>query len=266
MDKRKLILPFDGVAFAVGRREGEAERKLAGGKVGTRYKQVGTFSHDSLYPTETSWGSYEVWRRSKCRFLDHKIRVDRLEDIQQGTMEFIGELAELSELFQDLQDPMAIMDGGKLRGKLLNEAGDCFFTGSWALNAWGGTTAVDNTTLGVEEMSPDEIASIVLRPGCGQARFKMGMSMISGSLISAMTYAGMTANAYKKERFQRRAQDAEVQQARIKDAMVSVALILYILGSNVSEAMATNIEKLDHRFPNGYQPGMGGGDRTGKGA
>jgi hypothetical protein len=218
------------------------------------------------------------------------VRSDMLEEINQATLEFVGEAAELAELCY--QNGFKTLYGDN-RKKLIDECGDILFTASWALDAWCLNplpgVGLDNTMLAdVWEMAaqytnpflemddtelvrvtdddpPAMIAQTILQSG-GMALAKnrgfvgTANSMIFHHASSVSMLAGLTANAYKKLRYQRREQSIPTQMERICTALISVNILLIMANSSIEEAMTVNRAKLDKRYPDG--PAEGGGIRT----
>lgn len=237
-----------------------------------------------------TWDDYLAWRKSKCRPYDYTNgpamatigfdpsipaeapRERALEEIDQAIHEFVGEVAELGELFIE-NGPLSFF--GSLRDKIIDECGDIFFCGAWALDAWG-----ENPFAGADDLEmirvTDEselamFAGVIAsrEPGeiLGNQKFVSILGgMIFNLMMTAQTNAGLLCNSYKKLRFQRRQQDVKVQVSRIANVLVAVNQILIIANSSVEEALKVNQRKLDARFPEGYKPGVGGGIRTGEGA
>lgn len=217
-----------------------------------------------------TWKSYVAWRTTKCPERDLDVEAERLADLDQATHEFVGEVAELGELFID-HGPAAFY--GDERKRLIDECGDILFCGMWALDAWGlnplaGTTD-EIELLEVAEGDPilaftEALASRPLEQVLGNQAF---VSMLGGVIFQAMlhaqTHAGLTANACKKRVYQGRPQDEEVQVGRIINTLVAVNQILVIANSSIEEALTRNQQKLDARYPTGWTGG--GGCRTGEG-
>ena len=238
-----------------------------------------------------TWPTYLAWRKSKCRPFanegtrfavkpniltgnepDESAKRRALEEIDQATLEFIGEVAELGELFID-NGPVTFF--GNLRDKLIDECGDIFFCGMWALDAWGQNPFYEADDLEMIRVTPEsELAMFAevlasRQPGevLGNQQFASVLGgMIFNFLMSAQTNAGLLANSFKKLRYQRRAQDVDTQVTRIGTVFLAINQILIIANSSVEEALKSNMRKLDARFPEGYKPGVGGGIRTGEGA
>lgn len=235
------------------------------------------------------WPIYCDWRQTKCRPYDHaslsklaadptadlpifasKDRERATEEIDQATHELVGECAELAEQIME-NGPLSFV--GDVREKLIDECGDILFCGCWALDAWGHNILRDAPGDAVELVIPDEnnpgkIIGEGLRAG-RQLNPTTGLQFME-FVLKATTIiqlnVGLTANAFKKLRFQRRSQDVNLQCERIMEAFINTNLLLITAGSTIGEAMAYNQKKLNSRYPDGYVAGMGGGIRTGDGA
>lgn len=235
-----------------------------------------------------SWPEFLAWRKTKCRpyhcdpnriavsvstpgkVLDND-HARALEEIDQAILEFIGEVAELSELFNDHG---AATFYGLYRQELIDECGDCFFCGAWAMDSWGANPlyqATDLELIRVTDEDPLAILAQIVQSSNGNPvpihpqHASIVKINVCGLLGSAMTHAGLLANSYKKLRYQRREQNVELQIGRIMQAMAAVNQILVVANSNVEEALRVNMFKLNSRYPEGYKPGQGGGIREGAG-
>ena len=237
-----------------------------------------------------TWADYIAWRKTKCRPFDYvdgprlalttsEARPNELtpygnralEEIDQATLEFIGEVAELGEML--IKDGPAIFYG-ELRDKLIDECGDILFTGTWALDAWGNNPLADADDLELIRVTDEDavaqfaqvIAGNPAEAVFGDQRF---ISMLGGMLfnlmLTAQTAAGLTANSFKKLKYQRREQNVDAQVGRIVSVLFSVNQILIVANSSVAEALKVNQRKINARFPDGYKPGQGGGHRVGEG-
>lgn len=242
-----------------------------------------------------TWASYAAWRRTKCRPCDHvrwpsvatvisdavpldavdAFKRDRaLEEIDQATHEFIGETGELGELFTEIGTGVFFGDS---RVKLIDECGDIYFCGLWALDAWGHNPLDDASISDLEFIRVEDDSNPLAQFAIAIANYKPDVllnsknfvqdlaSLVMPMLVSAMSNAALTANSFKKLRFQRREQKVAIQVERIITTLFMVNQILIIANSSVEEALISNQRKLDARFPNGYQSGVGGGIRTGAG-
>jgi hypothetical protein len=242
-----------------------------------------------------TWPTYMSWRKTKTRpydfvngpslatnppdglpfgastsTLDKRDRA--LEEIDQATHEFIGEVAELGELFIE-HGPTVFW--GNLRDKLIDECGDILFCATWAFDAWGSNPLNEADDLELMRVTDDNeltafaqvIASNQMGIVMGNAKF---VSMLGGMvfhlMLTAQTNAGLTANSFKKLRYQRREQDVDKQIGRIANTLIAVNQLLIVANSSVEEALKINMRKLDARRPGGYNPAVPGGIRTGEGA
>lgn len=240
----------------------------------------------------TPWPAYCDWRETKCRPYDliegprsahsevsvftggeeqpYPNRDRGIEEIDQATHELVGEVAEMAELIME-HGPASFV--GKTREKLIDECGDILFCGCWALDAWGHNVLRDAPDDDVELVIPDEnnpgkIIGDGLRSGMklNPTAGLQFMEFVLKSTVIAQINVGLTANSFKKLKFQRRQQDVNLQCERILEAFVHVNILLITAGSTIAEAMAFNQRKLNARYPDGYAHGQGGGIRTGDGA
>jgi hypothetical protein len=223
--------------------------------------------------TTLTWAEYLAWRKTKCRAFDPAVDGDtrRLEEIDQATHEVIGEIAELGELIL-ANGPNAFY---ATREKLIDECGDILFCAMWAIDAWAlRNPLADATDLELLRVTDeDEVAAFAqllaqypLQAVLANHQFVAALgNKVLHLMLQAQSFAGLTSNAFKKLRFQRRAQDPAKQLARIMQCLVAVNQILIIANSSVEEALRFNKRKLDARYPNGYLAGQGGGIRQGLG-
>jgi len=242
-----------------------------------------------------TWPDYLAWRKTKCKprkndrgeleayaeenhehvgesyIRERWPKQDWIEEIDQATHELVGEAAELAELFLD--NGLATFFGD-FRTKLIDECGDIFFCGAWALDAWGINPLADLDDLELVRIADDSflalftegIAAHTLEQVAENHQFTAALQRLTNILlIDIQTSAGLTSNAFKKLKFQRRDQAASVQVGRLMKALTTVNTLLIVANSSVEEALKTNQRKLNARFPEGYKPGVGGGIRTGAG-
>lgn len=227
--------------------------------------------HDPSNPTEDSFARFAVWRRTKCKPRRMADPVQRLDEVDQATAEFVGEVGEFSELI--LAHGIEVLYDPAHRAKLLDEAGDVFFCGSWAGDAWGANPLLlvkgppDNLLVG-EPLDALITAAdkLALFPDDAVTAAGVSRTLMVGALGMACNSA-LLCNAYKKLRFQRRAQDAQAQAMRIARTLIICGDVLAMANFQIRDALARNIAKLDARYPLGYQStAPGGGIRTGAGA
>lgn len=228
-------------------------------------------------------------------FLSCMLRQEQRADVVQATLEFVGEVGELSELIGE--HGVKVLWGDR-RAKLIDECGDILFTGTWLIEAWArnphpipddeaydATPAVahllderpiDNPLLGATDtelyrfeegdIHAQLAVHILNHGGMKLERDRSFVQVASATLVTDMirmlSWASLTANAAKKLAYQHREQDAQLQIDRVLGAFHAVNFILCVANSSVEEAMIVNRAKLDKRYPDGYQPGVGGGIRT----
>lgn len=214
---------------------------------------------------------YGSWRKTKCRPRDDTIEAERLEDLDQATHEFVGEVAELGELLLHGQGT-EIFKRPRL-GRLVDEIGDIWFTGMWLLDAWQVNSLVGedgphpNRVVPTDELETAQQMAVIIESGEAEGEAVDVIMGAAGVLAFQMgIFAGLLCNAFKKERWQQRKQDPEVQGERIRAVLSLSAHLLAMAGCEVSNALASNMGKLDRRYPNGFQAdGPGGGIRDAKG-
>ncbi len=236
------------------------------------------FLHSTKYPTHQHWTIYCDWRKSKCPPINSR---PPIVDLNQATLEFIGELGELACLVGE--HGAAVVMYPELTAEVVDEAGDCFFCGAWALDAWGinflrqmggdqpGVAILGSDDLEIERTLYSEYKDILVpheepdwEPTPTFIQMVKVFEHYSGvANLGACAHGNLTANALKKMLFQRRQQDPRVQCERIMMALTSVERCLVLCGKTVEDALLANITKLDARFPDGFQGD--GGIRTGKG-
>lgn len=209
--------------------------------------------------SEVDWGKYSQWRRSKTpvRRLDanfpgselldpvervKSVLVDKKEERLQATLEFIGEVAELSHVMMQ----QGICRKGSIGSeKFLDEAGDCLFCGTWALDAWsqGGRFPYESDEIRGSFVSDFEGKTLRMEEVFAHAAF------ISSS-------SGSVANLLKKERYQGKSGDlAAIYLIRV--VVRNIIMLLGYSGFSAQEAIDYNIDKLTKRYPNGFVPGGG---------
>jgi hypothetical protein len=239
------------------------------------------FTHDPDRPTHSNWSRYCDWRVSKCprrRIVSYQ---DAVGEINHATLEFLGELGELA--CHVGEHGAGVLMYEDLRAEAIDEAGDCFFTGSWALDAWGfnllrsyagvnevGILEVDGLAQEREVYSrcrerlrPDDAPGPDEEPSQEFMEHVKVFEHYSGIAgLTALAHAAQTANALKKIIYQGVGQDPQVQASRIMVALGSVERILAMIGATVEDALKANVAKLDARFPDGWKPG--GGIRSAK--
>jgi hypothetical protein len=159
------------------------------------------------------------------------------------------------------------------REKLLDEIGDIYFTASWVGDTWGFNVLALDTTPPPDEILPEHrrkfARNVVARlqdPDITVPEADEIVNRLVYLTLQMSANAGLLASSFKKARWQHRPQSIEIQGARVANVLLLAAEILAMADYQVSEALRRNIEKLDARYPEGYQPGPGSGIRTGKGA
>lgn len=218
------------------------------------------------------------------------VQFDQVEDVAQATLEFVGEVAELSELI-GAHGVKALW--GDNRNKLVDECGDILFTGTWLIEAWARNPIPEKNGRHTLEHILDErpvpnpllaatdtelyrfeegdvhasIALAIMQAGGMRLQqnrnfMQTASSVLLTDILQAMTYSGLTANAAKKLIYQHREQDAKLQIERVLGTFFAVNFILCMANSSIEEAMIANRKKLDSRYPSGFQAGVGGGIRT----
>ena len=227
--------------------------KVVAGRIGGPRGNVNRFVHDPDNPTHLDLRRFAEWRKSKCLPRNYDQPGDRLADLDQSTLELTGEAGEVAEVILRVSDePTAIYDP-KLREKLADEIGDVIFCASWHADAWGPNPLRTHAKMG-EALRNLQVT---------KEERSLATLVRLGLLLNCQT--GLLANAAKKVLVQGRDQDINVQFTRLTSVFDYCAMILSIAGSDVYEATARVVAKLDHRFPEGH-PLVGGGIRTGIGA
>jgi hypothetical protein len=211
------------------------------------------------------WHSYAQWRVGKTPPRNLEDKFERTQELCHATLEFIGEVAELTELAAI--GPGLLITNEDSRNNLVDEIGDVFFTGVWAMDAWGiNPLATTKQHTGVELISYnqkrliDPISSELISGLVSPDTEARARAMFNQNALSMSYKAGLTANALKKHIYQSRPQKVLDQVNRIAEAMVAAANILALTGTSVSDCLVRNIIKINRRFPNGWEPG--GGNRT----
>jgi hypothetical protein len=262
---------------------------LPGGTANPDAQILGADGQPAEAPPALTWDQYLAWRKTKCRPYDYANgpalatstktadldlpfpkRERALEEIDQATLEFIGEVAELAELFLK-HGPAAFY--GADRAKLIDECGDVFFCGAWVLDAWGRNPlygADDLEFVRVTDEDPLSRVAVILGTNPLEALARTPVvgvlgGMVLNALNVAQAHAGLLANSFKKLKYQRREQDVTRQVERVATVFFQVNQILILANSSVEDALLANKGKLDARYPDGYQPGQGGGHREGAG-
>lgn len=183
------------------------------------------------------WKSYSEWRKTKCPKRNLKDPLEQHMELNQSTLEFIGEVAELADLISKFGICNRNSDQGK---ELIDECGDIFFCGCWLLHA-------------IDQMHILEYVTEFYRPPQKEIDYAQTWSQLCGIQINA----GLLANSCKKEIFQFVNQNHDDSGLRVYRIFCQISDILYRTGSSVEEAIKFNKAKLDARFPDGWVPGGG---------
>lgn len=228
--------------------------------------------------------------RLKLKEVAPSVQSFQIEDLNQATLEFIGEVGELSELIG--AHGVKVLWGDN-RLKLIDECGDILFTGTWLIEAWARNpyskdkviysltellderpvpnpllAATDTELYRFEEGDVHANVALAIMQAGGMALMRnknfvqVASQLLLTDALQALTFSGLTANAAKKLIYQHREQDAKLQIERVLGTFFAVNFILCMANSSIEEAMIVNRKKIDSRYPNGYQPGVGGGIRT----
>ena len=239
----------------------------------------GSFPHSEKFPTDQHWSQYCEWRATKCPPSNER---HPLDELNQATLEYLGELGELACLVGEHGG--AVMIYPELTAKVVDEAGDAFFTGTWALDAWGinfltkmggdepGVAILSTDDLKTERTLFDSYKDVLVshdedpewKPDENFIRSLKLFEHYSGiAMLGALAHGSMTANALKKLVYHKRDQNVHQQCELILVALTCVERVLVMCGKTIQDALQANIAKLDARFPEGYP--QGGDDKTGKG-
>jgi hypothetical protein len=232
------------------------------------------WEHDPENPTHKSFPRYCAWRETKCRRRDTRHVEQLIEEMDEATHQFVGEVAELAELIFDeglscLMPDIAVYD-------LISEIGDIFFCGLWLLDAYRANPFRVDGCPAPNELRPEEelavarsiaerLATLDENEDLHQEERQAYQLALSQLSWKCCIDAGILCNYFKKIRWQQRAQSRAEMAERVVMVLYHCAHILAMAGATVEDALARNIEKLDTRFPDGYTV-PGGGIREGKGA
>lgn len=232
------------------------------------------WEHDPERPTHGSFPYYCAWRATKCRLRDISIPEQHLEEMDEATHQFVGEVAELGELFlkHDVQ-PFYVPER---RASLISEAGDIFFCGLWLLDAYRFNPFRAPEACPPNEIVPAESLEFSRQVAAAMAEMSPTDTLDADSKQSLLfavlslswqmgVHAGLLCNFFKKIRWQQNPQNRKDMAGHVGTVLAQTAQLLTMAGATVEDALARNIEKLDTRFPDGYVK-PGGGIREGKGA
>jgi hypothetical protein len=224
------------------------------------------FVHDPTKPTHEDWGRYCDWRRSKTPRRDLADMVQRIEDLDQATHEFVGAAAGLGDLVLTRGLALGVEDRDRLRDAI----GDLFFTGTWAADAWGtnplrGEDApAPGAFLDAERPASVEPLALGIAPEMDPELAEAVLGALGQLTLQVQTLAGLTCDAFRMARWHLRPPSGPLQGDRITQALLIAAQIAAVVGLTVSECLEAHIRTLDARFPDGFV--VGGGVRTGEGA
>lgn len=182
-----------------------------------------------------TWKSYSEWRRTKCPQRDLSDLVQRNEEITQATLEFIGEVAEVTANILWNSENLRTCDGKR---NIINECGDAIFCGSWVIDSWNQCKLIDRSDLRISNVNHE-----------GESLLELA--------AEASRFSGELANRLKKHKYQGKEQDPSLMASYTTCALLCIQLILEVVGSSVEEALRMNIDKLNRRYPNGFQTGGG---------
>jgi hypothetical protein len=230
--------------------------------------------HDPEAPTHESFPRYCAWRATKCRLRDITVPEQHLEELDESTHQFVGEVAELGELL--IKNDVRTFYVPETRAKLLSEAGDVFFCGLWLLDAIRLNVFRAEEAPRPNAIQSDEELSFGRRVGDALGDLPADTEIDEESkrsilfVVASMSWqmcvnAGLLCNDYKKIRWQQTPQPRKDMANRVGNVLCQTAHLLAMGRFGVEDALARNIEKLDIRFPDGYVK-PGGGIREGKGA
>jgi hypothetical protein len=225
-------------------------------------------SPEPIEEPRLTWAKYIEWRKGKCPPAEGR---PELDEVNQAIHEFVGEVAELGELFLEYGAETFVEP---VRTKLVDVCGDILFCACWVMDAYGQNPIDDTDGIELLRFEPGhtllQMAELIAAKwsDTDQKLHSRVTSVLEGvyqrAMLEAQTNAGLLCNSYKKLRYQRRAQDVSVQISRVVGVLITVNQFLVLASSTVLDALLVNTAKLDVRFPDGHT--IGGGDRTGKGA
>lgn len=222
-------------------------------------ERAGIIAQSAGTPAD-NWDAYCAWRRTKTPVRDLKDPAQAMEEMDQAIHEFVGEVAELSELFQ--QGEIRCYLNPTARSKVIDEAGDILFCGCWVLDAWR-RNPLEHTgqPLVFQPRNTDSFGAQIadsLRRGAVGPRESEIVGQLTTILLNRMlTSAGLLSNSFKKLKFQKRDQNADIQATRVLKVFKALDGILWNCDSSIQEALRYNVEKLDARYPDGHQTGGG---------
>jgi hypothetical protein len=223
-------------------------------------------------PTD-SWTAYSDWRKTKCP--SEGIR-SKVEDLDQAVHEFVGEVSEFAAVICDEGWTKCIDD---TRRKLLFEAGDVFFCGVWLMDACGSNVLREQAEIEFGGEDQDGHAERLMRlvigyleneakpGGASDESWASDVDSTSMALnlsaLQACIRAGSICDSFKKAVWQKRPIAAGNFYMPVLQVFYVVERILGLFGHRTVDALKSKVEKLNARFPDGWQPG--GGKREGIG-
>lgn len=225
-------------------------------------------------PRDLTWAQYTAWRRSKTPPEYVRMPLDiALDECDNALHEAHGEWAELNETV--LQYNTAVVTEEEARQEMIGEAGDCLFTINWLLDSLGAPIGEANRKIsdlftGIQDLehfrsSRGLLAGVPIaamkRPTIASVSDQNVMGRWTmdtmNVLLAGHRQLGLVSNFFKKLRWQRRQMD---QATAVKDAfgaLNALECLCVLLGTSTIDIALYNVNKLNTRFPNGWEPGGG---------
>lgn len=211
--------------------------------------------------------SYTAWRRTKT--VDLPTREMHILHGASGSADEIGEFFEVANFCLTKVSRKAEWNSivSSDYEKLRKEAGDAFFylnlTSDTLLNSWA-----SDAMLRYGREIPNVVEAFDARiqgPDTALVRFKIDELVVMGSRIlgpakkCAFYGVPLDQEAVAKNVVYSMFALAYVMKWAASHAVVAIDLV----SGSISEVLRANVEKLDHRYAQGFV--LGGGNRTGKG-
>lgn len=225
-------------------------------------------------PRDLTWGQYTKWRESKCPPPWTRLPLSsEVDELDHAIHEAVGEWAELIDSLKAIG--FNLFTEPEAKAEVVGELGDCLFTINWLLNALGVGMGVSEQKIADCFVDTQKLhhfhgrrsklsgikSAILKHPVISNEgeRAAMGnwLHDIDSLLLNGAAGLGKVSDFFKKIRWHQRQLTEGDSINSVVQALYALECICVLCGTTTIDAALGNIEKLNKRYPNGYETGGG---------